>query len=189
MGRPKEFEVDDAIRCAARVFGAGGYAGTSIQDLEREIGVGRKSLYDTFGDKRELFLRVLDRCIEAPYPISSRSAGLPEIERMFHGAGSLDPAHGTALLTNAVVEFGVESDEDVALRVKRHLDRLERLFALALERALGEQQIAPLDVPKTARYLTSSLQGLWVMARAGAPRAALRDIADVTLSVLRRQAG
>lgn len=181
--------MDEALRCAARAFSENGYAGTSIHDLERELGVGRKSLYDTFGDKRELFLRVLDRYIEAPYPISSRSAALPDIERMFYGARSLDPTHRTALLANAVVEFGVESDEDVASRVKRHLDRLERLFALALSRAVDEGQLAPLEVPSTARYLTSSLQGLWVMSRGGTSRAALREIVEVILSVLRRPAG
>jgi TetR/AcrR family transcriptional repressor of nem operon len=185
LGRPKEFEVEDALRCAARAFCAGGYAGTSIRDLEREIGVGRKSLYDTFGDKRDLFLRVLDRFIEAPYPISSRSASLPEIKRMFYGARSLDPADQASLFANVMVEFGVETDEDVALRVKRHLDRLETLFARALERAAGEGQIAPVDVRSTARYLTSSLQGLWVMSRGGTSRGALREIAGVVLSVLR----
>lgn len=185
MGRPKQFESDEALRDAGRLFWSRGYRSTSISDLEQELGIGRKSLYDTFGDKRELFLRILDRYVTAPYPISSPSAGFAEIEQTFLESPSLDPDHRACLLANTIVEFGVDGDPDVAIRITRHLQRLEGLFARALRHAVGSGEIAALDVPATARYLTSSLQGIAVMARAGVSHQRLAEIVRVVVSVLR----
>jgi len=184
LGRPKQFESNEALRDAGRLFRSRGYRSTSISDLEQELGIGRKSLYDTFGDKRELFLRILDAYVTAPYPVSSPSAGLPEIERTFLESPSLDPSHRACLLANTIVEFGVDGDPDVAIRIGRHLQRLEGLFARALRQAVGTGEIAELDVPATARYLTSSLQGIAVMARAGTSDDRLKEIVRVVLSVL-----
>lgn len=171
------------------MFWSRGYGGTSISDLEQELGIGRKSLYDTFGDKRELFLRILDRYVTAPYPISSPSAGRTEIERMFLESPSLDPSYRACLLANTMVEFGVDGDPDIVLRITRHLQRLEGLFARALRRAIADGEIAPLEVTATARYLTTSLQGIAVMARAGTSRAHLEEVVRVILSVLRPPGG
>jgi TetR/AcrR family transcriptional regulator, transcriptional repressor for nem operon len=185
LGRPKQFEADDALREAGFLFWSRGYKSTSISDLEHELGIGRKSLYDTFGDKRELFLRILDRYVTAPYPVSSPSAGFEEIERTFLESPSLDPTHRACLLANTIVEFGVDDDPDVAIRITTHLQRLEGLFVRALRHAIAAGEIAALDVPATARYLTSSLQGIAVMARAGASHDSLKEIVRVVLSVLR----
>jgi AcrR family transcriptional regulator len=57
--RPKEFDREEALRRAIRVFWENGFAGTSTDDLVRAMGIGRQSLYDTFGDKRGLFLAAL----------------------------------------------------------------------------------------------------------------------------------
>jgi TetR/AcrR family transcriptional repressor of nem operon len=61
MARPREFDETLAIDTAAAVFRQLGYAATSIESLVQATGVHRGSLYTTFGSKRGLFLRVLDR--------------------------------------------------------------------------------------------------------------------------------
>ncbi len=61
MARPREFDEVLAIDAAAEVFRRRGYAATSIEQLVAATGVHRGSLYATFGSKRGLFLRVLDR--------------------------------------------------------------------------------------------------------------------------------
>ena len=60
MARPKEFDQEKALRKAIRLFSQQGFAATSTDELMRVMGVGRQSMYDTFGDKRELFLRALE---------------------------------------------------------------------------------------------------------------------------------
>ena len=61
MARPKEFNPDDAIEKAMQVFWHKGYESTSMEDLLIAMDLNRGSLYDTFGDKRQLFLKVVDR--------------------------------------------------------------------------------------------------------------------------------
>jgi AcrR family transcriptional regulator len=60
-GRPRAFEPDVALGKAMDTFRDGGFAATSLDDLSEAMGINRPSLYGTFGDKRELFLKAYDR--------------------------------------------------------------------------------------------------------------------------------
>ena len=60
MARQKEFDQEKALRKAVRLFSQQGFAATSTDELMRVMNVGRQSMYDTFGDKRALFLRDLE---------------------------------------------------------------------------------------------------------------------------------
>src|ERR1700704_862236 len=60
MARPKEFDQEKALRKAIRLFCQQGFAATSTDELMRVMEVGRQSMYDTFGDKRTLFLKALE---------------------------------------------------------------------------------------------------------------------------------
>src|SRR5260370_36705571 len=64
-GRPREFDTDAAIERAMGVFWSSGYCGTSLPDLLEATNLSRGSLYAAFGDKHGLFLRALDRYIDA----------------------------------------------------------------------------------------------------------------------------
>lgn len=60
MGRPRGFDTEALLTMAAGLFARRGYDGTSVDDLVRELGVHRGSLYAVFGSKRGLFLATLD---------------------------------------------------------------------------------------------------------------------------------
>src|SRR6204780_3513984 len=60
MARPREFDRNAAVQRAMSVFWRKGYAATSTDDLMRAMDIGRQSMYDTFGDKRALFLKALE---------------------------------------------------------------------------------------------------------------------------------
>ncbi len=61
MARQKEFDPETALQRAIHVFWQKGYDGTSIQDLVNEMGVHKRSMYDTYGEKRSLFLLAVAR--------------------------------------------------------------------------------------------------------------------------------
>ena len=64
QGRPRAFDIDEALEQALQVFWRKGYLGTSLTDLTEAMGINRPSLYATFGNKEALFRKVLDRYSE-----------------------------------------------------------------------------------------------------------------------------
>ena len=60
MARPKGFDEETALAAALEVFWEKGFEATSVQDLTERMGIQKASLYNTFGDKRALFVRALD---------------------------------------------------------------------------------------------------------------------------------
>jgi len=189
MARQKEFDAERALDRAMDAFWSRGYAGTSIGDLVAHMGIQRGSLYGTFGDKRKLFLAALERyqrvvtrelfeALEAP------GSGLEAIRRFFRlrVERSLDRSRPPGcLVTNSAIELSPRERGPVG----GSLTRLETAFRRALERARAQGELAPdRDVRALARFLTSSAQGLSVMAKAFPERAVLEDVVAVVLRAL-----
>jgi TetR/AcrR family transcriptional repressor of nem operon len=84
MARPKAFDPDLAVEQAMDVFWCRGYEATSVQDLVDATGVGRQSLYGTFGSKDELYLQALDRYreLEGRKAFSCLEGDEPPLERI-----------------------------------------------------------------------------------------------------------
>ncbi|WP_457355030.1 TetR/AcrR family transcriptional regulator [Sphingomonas sp. UYP23] len=61
MGRPRQFEIDDALEKATALFWRNGYEGTSLSDLTKAIGISPPSFYFAFGSKEALFRTVIER--------------------------------------------------------------------------------------------------------------------------------
>ena len=64
MARPREFDEAAALDRAMEVFWKQGYQNTSLDDLLEAMGIQRGSFYNTFGSKRETYLRAIDRYVE-----------------------------------------------------------------------------------------------------------------------------
>ena len=191
MTRTKEFEPEAALQSAMELFWQKGYEATSLRDLLSGMGIGRGSFYDTFGDKRSLFLAALDRfertrttwiieALEAPEPMD---AVRYIFERTVESLVGFEPRRG-CLLANSAVELAPH-DPEVAERISRYLRRTEDAFEQALERAHASGGLPKERDPRAlARFLVNNLNGLRVMARAGADRETLEDTVRVTLGAL-----
>lgn len=193
MARPREFDVDEALDRAMQVFWAKGYEATSLADLTTAMGLSKSSLYETFGNKHELFLSTLDyynRTVTTQRVatlIESGGSTKTGISRVFNeiidDILSKDERRG-CFVTNCAVEVAA-CDPAAAKRVTAGLLHLEDTFFRAVKRGQDAGEISAKQDPRVlARYLTSSLNGMIVMAKAAPDRQALDDVAGVILSTL-----
>src|SRR5213594_2023775 len=93
VGRPRAFDVDEALDRALQVFWHKGYEGSSLTDLTQAMGINRPSLYAAFGDKEALFRKVLDRYADGPAAYVREALNAPTaravVERLLRGAADL----------------------------------------------------------------------------------------------------
>jgi TetR/AcrR family transcriptional repressor of nem operon len=191
VARQKEFDRDDVLERAMRLFWTQGYEATSMGDLTEHLGIGRQSLYDTFGDKHQLYLAALDRYRQkfggnVPAALAGDTPVRRAIRDVFEGTLSAGVAEGGrgCMMVCATVER-CPSDGDVLKRTTDNASGLERAFHDRLLRARRDGEIGPHQDPTAlARYLTNALFGLGVSAKLGRSKEELRAVIDVTLSVL-----
>jgi TetR/AcrR family transcriptional repressor of nem operon len=175
MARTKEFDPPTALGAAVRVFWRNGYARTSTDDLVKELGIARASLYATFGSKRALYLAALDRYLageDGRRPedvVETADSGLSAIRLLLESAVSM-PGQGLppgCFSTNATVVHG-DDDAEISTRLEANRRRMEGLFRQALERARRDGDLgAAVDTDGAAALLGTVLNGLQVLARAG----------------------
>jgi len=191
VGRPREFERDVVLDRAMQVFWTRGYAATSIHHLVDQMGIQRGSLYDTFGDKRALFFAAIDRYDQVVtaklLAALDDPRGKNAIRRFFRLKVDLALEPGRprgCLVTNSATELA-SRDRGTARRVGAVLTKIEAAFHRAVVRAQKAGEIEPTRNPRAlARFLTSSAQGLSVMAKTFPERAVLEDIVKVILAAL-----
>ncbi|MFG2818657.1 TetR/AcrR family transcriptional regulator [Kitasatospora sp. NPDC048365] len=192
MARTKEFDPDAALRSALDLFWERGYEATSMADLTERLGIGRASLYATFGSKHELFLRALDRYREVGDgrlldELSAPGPALPAVRavvRRFAEEGVHDQRRRGCLVTNTAAELAGH-DPDAERRVHASWDRLELLLTSALTRARAQGELpADRDPQALARMLLVLLQGLRVVGRTAGEPARLRQAAEQALTLL-----
>src|SRR5258708_12946004 len=92
-GRPRAFDPDAALERAMHVFWAKGYEGASLSDLTQAMRINRPSLYAAFGNKEQLFRKVLDRYVNGPLAYFGKALAAPKargvIEQIFVGAARM----------------------------------------------------------------------------------------------------
>lgn len=174
MARTKEFDPDAALAAALELFRERGYEATSLADLVAHLGIGRASLYATFGDKHALYLAALDRYVRERDTavidaLSQPGPALPAVRALvaaFADESATDPRRRGCLVVNAAVER-MPRDPAVARRVEASWDVLETALAGALTRARAQGEIpAGRDPRALARMLLVLLQGVRVLGRA-----------------------
>ena len=186
MARPKEFDQEKALHRAISIFSQKGFAATSTDDLMRAMDVGRQSMYDTFGDKRSLFLKALEVYVtenvrSVTLEFQTPGSPLASIRRaLVHFAERRDLSSTDGCMgINAICEFGMR-DEDVT-RITRSAATIQRRALMdALRRAQREGELdAQTDIESLADFFESTLAGIRIAAKAGKTRPALRRIAEV----------
>ena len=193
MGRPKSFDVDEALLSAVELFWQQGYDGTSVADLCARLGLSKASLYATFGSKRELYIRALDRYMvgglgpTAPQMLARPGSPLAAVRALVDSyATALDQERPRGcLVVNATVQCP-PSDDEIAQRLEQNRAATELALVSALVRAreLGEIPTDK-DPAALAQFLLVVFNGMRALSRAGGDQQArLRAAAAVAVSAL-----
>lgn len=191
MARPKAFNEDDALAAAMEMFWRTGYERASLDLLLQAMGISKQSLYDTFGDKRALYLKAL---------ASYREQSLASMRATFAAARTTRDAFSRLLLG-----LSAESEEQHArgcLLLSANLEReagdaviarflrenqaaVERIFAEAIATGQSRGELSKaLNSQALARFFAVTIQGMRAMARLKSDRRALRQVAKVALAAL-----
>lgn len=182
MGGAKQFDEDQALDRAMRVFWQSGYSGTSYPELMAATGLNKSSLYNAFGDKQSLYRQCLEHYAKVH---GEKQRKRLDAERLEDAIGGFFDAlierfrrpdlPGGCMLTAAALELG--GDDDMAGDcIRGQMRELEGLFRKRLDRAVRDGELPPrTDTSSLASFLVAMSRGLAALHRGqGNVRAVLR---------------
>ncbi|WP_405623730.1 TetR/AcrR family transcriptional regulator [Streptomyces sp. NBC_00076] len=187
-GRPRAFDPGAALDRALEVFWRQGYEGASLSDLTTAMDINRPSLYATFGNKEQLFRKVLDRYFTSPGAYAAEALEAPTarevVERLVLGAVELTTGphrpHG-CLTVNSVHACSPDSEpirQEVIARRMAGEAALRRRFEQAGDLPPG------CDPGVLAQLVHTVTDGIAVQAASGHTRDQLHQVADLALRTL-----
>ncbi len=187
-GRPREFDLDDALDAAIEVFWRQGYEGTTLDDLTAAMGISRPSLYAAFGDKEATFKRAVERYTVVDMDYVNAALAQPTAravaERFVYSnvRAITNPGRPAGCLSIQGGLSGSKTDRRVVEFLNASRAASEDRFAQRFRRAVAEGDLAAGEDPaELAKYLNTITSGLAVQAAAGASRAQLTRVADRAL--------
>jgi AcrR family transcriptional regulator len=191
-GRPREFDVDEALDKAIRVFCEQGYNATSIGDLTEAMGLASGSIYKAFKDKHAVFLAALDRyklLRNEQLASVARKPG-PARERLRAVlAFYIDASRGVegrrgCMFVGSAVELAIV-DRDVAARVGASLSRNEAFLADLIRQGQLDGSISgKINPEETARIMVCLTQGLRVVGKSGRAPSDTPAAVDIAMKLL-----
>ena len=187
-GRPRAFDLDAALDRAMHVFWAKGYEGAALSDLTRAMRINRPSLYAAFGNKEQLFRKVLDRYMNGPLAFFQKALAARKardvVEEIFLGTARM--ADDPRTPAGCLVVQGALACGDAAGSVRKEIAGLRTAAKAALRRRLQRAKRKG-DLPPTAdpaelsHYVMTVLHGMAVQGADGASRDQLRRVAQIAL--------
>jgi AcrR family transcriptional regulator len=191
VGRPREFDVEEALASALKVFWRKGYDGASLTDLTEAMGVTRPSLYCAFGNKEALFKKALDLYEREKLAFIDQALAAPTgreaVETFLTNACDLyaeNPDTPGCMSVNSVLSCqGVASESVRQELVDRGLDVQSRL-KVRLERAKADGELGDADPAALALYIMTVGQGIALQAGMGAKRNALKQVVATAMGAV-----
>ncbi|MGQ7945762.1 TetR/AcrR family transcriptional regulator [Flavobacterium sp. WC2509] len=193
MSRTKQFKEEEILDKAISLFWDKGFNGASAQDLVDNLGISRSSIYDTFSDKRTLFIKALQqyrkKTGDGLKEVLANSKDAKATIRAIFEQTILETLQASenkgCFMVNTTTELAIH-DNEIAKIVNDNRNEIQNFFFEAIQNA---QEIGAISKDKDAlalsRFIFNSYSGIRVSARSsGMDKATLDDIVKVTLSVL-----
>ena len=190
-GRPRKAEPEVALAAAMSAFWQKGYEATSMSDLTEATGLHKASLYQTFGDKHQLFVSALklyfNKIAKAQKesrngeenPIKAIKASVDStIDQCTEGKG--------CLAVNSLIEVA-PFDAEIDRILKQFRQRLDKHLASLVDEAKNKKLVAKsIDTKESVRLISVFLHGLSANMASGMSankaRGLLHDQLDLVLA-------
>ena len=189
-GPEKQFDRQEVLEKAMELFWNQGFEATGMSDLTRHMGIGRQSLYDTFGGKRQLFAESIRHYFQTRINrmvTILRAPGSPieNLKTMFAYMNEMagQDRHG-CMIGNSVIEFGRDDDE-IAQLLRRYVEAMESEFRRLIKkaRAAGEIKTETSD-RDLAGLLVHTFQGMALLSQVRYDRKALKGVVRSLLAAM-----
>jgi len=187
-GRPRNFDVDEALDRAMKVFWAHGYEGSSLDDLTKAMRINRPSLYAAFGDKETLFRKVLDRYAADPGAYVMAAVAQPTArlvaEHLLRGVIDQLTKAGNprgCLLVSGAMACSADHQQlrrELSTRREAIVKAVRRRFDQARKQGDLPRKASPAEL---ARYIATVIGGLTLQAADGATRKQLQNVARLAM--------
>ena len=191
-GPDKQFDPDEALGKAMQLFWAKGYAATGLAELQAQMGIGRKSLYDTFGNKRQLFIKALQHYADRDLrqilsQLDKGGSPLGNVGRLMRGLQEMHamPESAGCMIGVSMGQFRTD-DAEMAGILRRHVKSIEEAFYRAFKRAQDAGELkTDTNIRDLARLFTGINQGMALMGRVLEAPAVPRSIVNAALAMLK----
>jgi TetR/AcrR family transcriptional repressor of nem operon len=192
MPRVKLFDENEVLTKAMNLFWKKGYAATSVQDLINHLGINRASLYDTFGDKEQLFKKSFElyrkNNIEGLKQFFDSQKNVRKgFERLFENAieeAVNDQDRKGCFVVNTTTEL-VPNDDSIAVILENNKSDFENMFFQYLQKGKEAGQIkTDKDLKSIAALFYTLYNGLRVVSKVQPNAKNLTDTINIALSVL-----
>ncbi len=190
MGRKKEFDEDAVLHKAMRLFWEQGYEKTSMQELVSHMGIHKKSMYDTFGDKQSLYVKTLKRYSEmleqsVKRGMADTRSAKEAIRLLFEMAiQQQEELPGGCFVVNTAVELAKHDSEAIDWVHLKWTDTEQLIRDLIVEGQKSGEFSKTLNAEELSYYFINALIGLRVMVKTISDREKLRQIIEMNMSVL-----
>ncbi|WP_438957502.1 TetR/AcrR family transcriptional regulator [Porticoccus sp.] len=193
LGRPREFDIDRTLESATRQFWAVGYEATSLQDLLRVMRLSKSSLYQTFGNKQQLFIQCLDHYrksmvvqLEEKLAANNSAKGfLREFLEDIVAEAQQKTGRKGCLLVNTANELSHRIPE-VQLAVAEGAGAVLKVFHRAMELAVEQGDIASsASLESLVNFYFSGASGLRTMVKAGVDKRELEPVVALIMDSIK----
>ncbi|MCK0159611.1 TetR/AcrR family transcriptional regulator [Allomuricauda sp. F6463D] len=164
MSRTKTYNEQEVIEKAMNLFWVNGFKSTSMQMLEKEMGINKFSIYSSFGNKNGVFLESL-KCYKQKLnllinKLENATDGIDGIKQYFYDFIDFSKENDFGkgcLITNSANEIGTCGDQKIISALENFTAHVRAVFAEALRKNSQKNESL---VEQQADYLIVSIFGL-----------------------------
>lgn len=192
MPRNKEFDYDEKLEIVRNLFWEKGYNGTSMNDIVDTMKLNRSSIYSSFGNKRDLFLKSLTNYTQlktAQYLRAADQKTISPFQALSYTIRDvIDQTikdKKSCLIVRTIFELG-NSDQQVNKLITGNAVVLENIFVQLIEKAQEAGEISKLISSKIkARYILTSFGGFYKHYIISGNRNEVDELVDFLISSLK----